>query len=132
MDVCDIFLDFCQYYKCIDKPDFLGHWPHDSKIISSYILEVLLRLTWYHRNTPNYRQNDGFVESRSRIQLMLKVYWWRFLSIFDTSLQTRKLQALIFWQAIKFYIYFIWVDVVLKERPKLSRKWWILRNWPKL
>ena len=43
-------------------PEYLGHWSRDSEIISSDILQVLLRLSLCRRNTPNYRQNNEFLE----------------------------------------------------------------------
>ena len=49
-------------------------WSCDSEIISPYILSVLLTLTWSRMSIPNYRQNYGFLESRSRLQAMLIMY----------------------------------------------------------
>ena len=43
-------------------PEYLGHWSRDSEIISSDVLQVLLRLSLCRRNAPNYRQNNEFLE----------------------------------------------------------------------
>ena len=51
----------------IKVPENLGHWYRDSEIISSFNLEVLLTLARCWMDTPNYRQNLGFLENYSKI-----------------------------------------------------------------
>ena len=47
----------------MEVPEFLWHCSRDSEIIASDILEVLLSLSSCRRNVPNYRQNDGLLET---------------------------------------------------------------------
>ena len=47
----------------IEVPEYLWYWSRDSEIIGSDILEILLSLSLFRRNAPNYRQNDGFLET---------------------------------------------------------------------
>ena len=49
--------------KSVKVPEYVRHWYHDSKIISSNILHVLPRLSLCWRNASNYRQNDKFLET---------------------------------------------------------------------
>ena len=44
-------------------PEFLWHYSRDSEVICSHILEVLLILSLYRRNDPNYQQNDELLET---------------------------------------------------------------------
>ena len=44
-------------------PEFYWHCSRDSEVIGSDILEVLLSLSLCRRNAPNYRQNDGLLET---------------------------------------------------------------------
>ena len=126
--------------------EFLWHCSSDSKIINLFIFENLLSLTWCRRNTPNYQENEGLLETCFRLQTMLKVYRWRFLSFFGTAHVTMKLLSILFWkfhwvwrhaggrpQVIikmkdirKIVFYFgSFTEFVLdsEECPKLSRKW---------
>ena len=43
-------------------PRYPQLWSRDSEIISSYILQVLLPLTWFRMSVPNYRQNNELLE----------------------------------------------------------------------
>ena len=47
----------------MEVPEFLWHCSRDSEVIGSDILEVLLSLSLCRRNAPNYRQNDGLLET---------------------------------------------------------------------
>ena len=47
----------------MEVPEFLWHCSRDSEVIGSVILEVLLSLSLCRRNAPNYRQNDGLLET---------------------------------------------------------------------
>ena len=58
----------------IKVPENLGHGHRDSEIRSSDTLEVLLTLSLCWMNAPNYRQNDGLLETYPRVWSMLKVY----------------------------------------------------------
>ena len=49
--------------KSVKVPEYVRHWYHDSKIISSNILQVLLRLPLCRKNASNYGQNDKFLET---------------------------------------------------------------------
>ena len=44
-------------------PEYLWHWLHESEIIGSDVLEVLLSLSLCRRKAPNYQQNDEFLET---------------------------------------------------------------------
>ena len=58
----------------IKVPENLGHGHRDSEIRSSDTLEVLLTLSLCWMNAPNYRQNDGLLETCPWVWSMLKVY----------------------------------------------------------
>ena len=51
----------------IKVSEYLGYWSRDSDIMISLILGGLLILACCRMNTPNYRHNDGFMESSSRV-----------------------------------------------------------------
>ena len=63
-------------------PEYLGHWSRDSEIISSDILQVLLRLSLCRRNAPNYRQNNEFLEI---FFLVNKLVVGKFLRYFNNN-----------------------------------------------
>ena len=44
-------------------PEFYWLCSRDSEVIGSDILEVSLSLSLCRKNAPNYRQNDGFLET---------------------------------------------------------------------
>ena len=44
-------------------PEFLWHCSRDSEVIGYEILEVFMSLSLCWRNAPNYRQNDGLLET---------------------------------------------------------------------
>ena len=96
-------------------PEFLWHCSRNSEIIKLFIWEVSLNLTWCRRNAPNYQENDGFLENCFRLQTMLKVCRWRFLSFFGTAQVTQKLQSFLFWK-----FHWIWHDV--GGMPRIMKK----------
>ena len=59
----NLFTHSTMLKKSVKVPEYVRHWYHDSKIISSNILQVLLRLSLCRRNASNYRQNDKFLET---------------------------------------------------------------------
>ena len=68
-------LESSQCQKCIDKGCWVSwHWLREPEILSSYILEVLLRLVWCRMNAPNYQQNEAFLENFSILPSTLKVH----------------------------------------------------------
>ena len=74
-------------------PEFLSHCSRDLEITKIFILEVSLKLTSCRRNAPNYQENDEFLENYFRLETMLIVCRWRFLSFFGTGHMTQKLQS---------------------------------------
>ena len=74
-------------------PEFLSHCSRDLEITKIFILEVSLKLTSCRRNAPNYQENDEFLENYFRLETMLIVCRWRFLSLFGTGHMTQKLQS---------------------------------------
>ena len=47
----------------MEVPEYLWHWSRDSEIIGSDILKVLLSLSLCRKSAPNYRQNEGLLET---------------------------------------------------------------------
>ena len=47
----------------MEVPEFLWQCSRDTEVIGSDILEVLLSLLLCRRKVPNYRQNDGLLET---------------------------------------------------------------------
>ena len=99
----------------MELPEFLWQCSGDLEITKSFIFEILLSFTWCRRNTPNYQENDGFLENGFRLYTMIKVCKWRFLSFFGTAQVTRKLQSLLF---SKFH----WVWRNAERTPQIIKK----------
>ena len=74
---------------------------------------MLLTMKKCRMYDPKYRQTDRFLETRSRIQLILNLYKQRFMSMLDTGHVTQNF----------FFRSFTQISVTSEERPELSTKW---------
>ena len=80
-----------------------------------FILEVLLSLSWFRTNAPNYQENDGYLENCFRLWTMPKVCRWRFLGFFGTAHVTQELSSFLFWK-------FRWVWCDFGRTPQIIKK----------
>ena len=95
-------------------------------MINSFIWEVLFMLAWCRMNVPNYRQNDGLLESCSKVLSMLKVYRQRFLIILATGHVNQKLQALLFWKFYSCYHDVRWTSRII---DKMTEFWKVVLDF---
>ena len=80
-----------------------------------FILEVSLSLTWCRRNSPNYEENEGFLDNFFRLWKMLKLCTLSFLRFIGIAHVTPKLYKLLFWK-------FNWVWRDFGGRHKIIKK----------
>ena len=73
-------------------PEFVWHCSRDSEIITIFILDLWLSLTWCRRNDPNCQENERFMENCFSLWTMLKVFRWSLLSFFGRNSQVLTLK----------------------------------------
>ena len=96
-------------------PEFVWYCSLDSEIITIFILDLSLSLTWCRRNDPNCQENERFMENCFSLWTMLKVFRWSLLSFFGTAHVTQKFPTFYFGSFTEFV-------VMSDECPELSVK----------
>ena len=61
-------------------PEFLWHCSRDSEVTGSDILEVFISLSLCRRIAPNYRQNDGLLETYFSVNDLIVGNYLRYLN----------------------------------------------------